>query len=151
MYTSCFFSLRSAHKPLPVRDLESWEDTDIQHSHEEVRNHSNVCSLLLFGFCCSPVQSIQNVLAKWREQTICHLTSQRHREGMEKRTESAADSREWNMVWTYLQHVVDDVEFDDGLPPDEVVHHGVIYIAHHWVTQHHNEAFQHITHLGRLE
>lgn len=55
------------------------------------------------------------------------------------------------VVGLYLQHVVYDVQLDDGLAPDQVVHHGVIHIAHHGVTQHHDETFEHITHLGRLQ
>lgn len=55
------------------------------------------------------------------------------------------------MVWVYLQHVVYDVQFDDRLSPDQVVHHGVIHVAHHEVTQHHDEPLQHITHLCWLE
>lgn len=55
------------------------------------------------------------------------------------------------MVWLYLQHVVYDVQFDDRLSPDQVVHHGVIHVAHHRVAQHHDKTFEHITHLGRLE
>ncbi len=37
----------------------------------------------------------------------------------------------------YLQHVVDDVEFDDRLATDQVVHHGVVNVVHHGVTEHH--------------
>ncbi len=37
----------------------------------------------------------------------------------------------------YLQHVVDDVEFDDRLATDQVVHHGVVDVVHHGVTEHH--------------
>lgn len=56
-----------------------------------------------------------------------------------------------SIICVYLQHVVYDVQFDDRLSPDKVVHHGVIHVAHHRVAQHHNEAFQHVTHLGWLE
>lgn len=51
----------------------------------------------------------------------------------------------------YLQHVVDDVEFYDRLTPDQVVHHGVIHIMHHDITQNHDETLQNITHLSRLQ
>ena len=51
----------------------------------------------------------------------------------------------------YLKHVVNDVELDDGLAPDEVVHHGVVHVAHHAVAQHHDEALQHVAHLRRLQ
>lgn len=55
------------------------------------------------------------------------------------------------IVRLYLQHVVYDVQFDDRLSSDQVVHHGVINVAHHKVTQHHDNAFKDVTHLGRLE
>lgn len=55
------------------------------------------------------------------------------------------------MMWVYLQHVVNDVQFNNRLSPDQVVHHWVIHIAHHRVTQHHYKTFQHITHLCWLE
>lgn len=32
-----------------------------------------------------------------------------------------------------------------------MVHHGIIHVVHHGVTQHHDEAFQHITHLSGLK
>lgn len=51
----------------------------------------------------------------------------------------------------YLQHVVYDVQLDDRLPPDQVVHHGVIHVAHHEVTQDHDEPLQHVAHLSWLE
>ncbi len=54
-------------------------------------------------------------------------------------------------VILYLQHVVDDVEFYDRLTPDQVVHHGVIHIVHHEITQSHDETLQNITHLSRLQ
>lgn len=50
----------------------------------------------------------------------------------------------------YLQHVVDDVKFDDRLTPDQMVHHGIIHIMHHKVTQNHDDALENITHLSRL-
>lgn len=53
------------------------EDTDIEHSHKEVRNHAYVCSLLLLRLCGCPVQSVQDVLAKGREQAVRHLTTRR--------------------------------------------------------------------------
>lgn len=53
--------------------------------------------------------------------------------------------------WTYLQHVVYDVQFDDRLSPDQVVHHGVIHVAHHEVTQDHDKPLQHVAHLSWLE
>lgn len=40
------------------------QDTDVEHSHQKVRDHSNVCSLPFFGLCGRPVQSVQDVLAK---------------------------------------------------------------------------------------
>lgn len=52
---------------------------------------------------------------------------------------------------SHLEHVVDDVELDDGLPPDQVVHHGVVHIVHHEVAHHQNDALQDVTHLGRLK
>lgn len=52
------------------------KDTNIKHRHEKVRNHANVCSLLLLWFCGGPVQSVQYVLAERGEQAVCHLTTQ---------------------------------------------------------------------------
>lgn len=51
----------------------------------------------------------------------------------------------------YLEHVVDDVEFDDGLSSDQVVHHGVIHIMHHGEAEHQDQASQHVTHLCWLQ
>lgn len=52
------------------------KDTNIKHRHEKVRNHADVCSLLLLWFCGGPVQSVQYVLAERGEQAVCHLTTQ---------------------------------------------------------------------------
>lgn len=41
-----------------------FEDTDVENSHEEVRNHAYVRSLLLLGLCGGPVKSVQDVLAE---------------------------------------------------------------------------------------
>lgn len=49
------------------------KDTDIQHCHEEVRNHTYMGSFSFLWFCSCPVKSIQNILSKWRKQTISHL------------------------------------------------------------------------------
>lgn len=49
------------------------KDTDIQHCHEEVRNHTYMGSFSFLRFCSCPVKSIQNILSKWRKQTISHL------------------------------------------------------------------------------
>lgn len=51
----------------------------------------------------------------------------------------------------YLQHVVYDVELDDGLPPYQVVHHGVVNIVHHKIADDQNDTLQNVTHLGRLK
>lgn len=37
---------------------------------------------------------------------------------------------------SYLQHVVDEVELDDRLPSDQVVHHRVIEVMCHGEGQH---------------
>lgn len=39
-------------------------DTDVEHGHEEVRNHADVCPLLLLRLSGGPVQSVQDVLAE---------------------------------------------------------------------------------------
>lgn len=51
----------------------------------------------------------------------------------------------------YLQHVVDDVELDDRLASDQVVHHGVVDVMGHGEAQHQDQALQHITHLCWLQ
>lgn len=51
----------------------------------------------------------------------------------------------------YLQHVVDEVEFDDRLSSDQVVHHGVIDVMHHGEAQHQDQTLQHVTHLRWLQ
>lgn len=51
----------------------------------------------------------------------------------------------------YLQHVVDDVEFDDRLPSDQVVHHGVIEVMRHGEGQHQDQGLQHVTHMCWLQ
>lgn len=52
---------------------------------------------------------------------------------------------------THLQHVVDDVELDDRLPPYQVIHHGVVDIVQHEIADDQNDALQNVTHLGRLK
>ncbi len=52
---------------------------------------------------------------------------------------------------SYLQHVVDEVEFDDRLSSDQVVHHGVIDVMHHGEAQHKDQALQHVAHLRWLQ
>lgn len=54
------------------------KDTDIEDGHKEMRNDSNVGSLLWLGLGGRPVKSIQNVLPKRREETICHLKMKSH-------------------------------------------------------------------------
>lgn len=51
----------------------------------------------------------------------------------------------------YLQHVVDDVEFDDGLPSDQVVHHGVIEVMRHGEGQQQDQGLQYVTHMRWLQ
>lgn len=75
------------------------EDTDIEHSHEEVRNHTYVCPLLLLGFSGCPVQSVENVLAKWWEQAVCHLTTQQEKDEREQESESVGG-------WLYIRNKV---------------------------------------------
>lgn len=64
------------------KDTSNNEDTDIEHSHEEVRNDAYVCSLLLLRLGGCPVQSVQDVLAKRGEQPICHLTAKQGKDQM---------------------------------------------------------------------
>lgn len=51
----------------------------------------------------------------------------------------------------HLEHVVDDVELDDRLPPNQVVHHGVVHIVHHEEADDQNDTLQNVTHLGGLQ
>lgn len=51
----------------------------------------------------------------------------------------------------YLQHVVDDVEFDDRLPSDQVVHHGVIEVMRHGERQQQDQGLQYVTHMRWLQ
>lgn len=55
------------------------------------------------------------------------------------------------MIKEYLQHVVDDVEFDDRLPSDQMVHHGVIEVMCHGEGQHQDQGLQYITHVCWLQ
>ena len=52
---------------------------------------------------------------------------------------------------TNLKHVEEDVEFDDGLAPDQMVHHGHVHIVHDDTTRHKDESLQQVTHLRRLQ
>lgn len=56
-----------------------------------------------------------------------------------------------NEALPHLEHVVDDVELDDRLPPDQVVHHGVVDIVHHKEADDQNDTLQNVTHLGWLQ
>lgn len=38
-----------------------------------MRNHTYMGSFSFLRFCSSPIKSIQNILSKWRKQTISHL------------------------------------------------------------------------------
>lgn len=38
-----------------------------------MRNHTYVSSFSFLRFCSCPIKSIQNILSKWRNQTISHL------------------------------------------------------------------------------
>lgn len=51
----------------------------------------------------------------------------------------------------HLKHVVDDVQLDDRLSPDQVVHHGVVDIVHHEIADDQNDTLQNVTHLGWLQ
>lgn len=138
----------SSQKPLPVRDLQCLGG--YRHRAQPWGSEESLRCVLS--------SSLWVLLQSSTEHPKC-LGQMRRTDDLppditetQRMTRNGHDEcRVWNSVWTYLQHVVDDVEFDDGLPPDKVVHHGVIYVAHHGVAQHHNEAFQHITYLGRLE
>lgn len=56
----------------------AYKDTDIENSHKEMRNDSNVGSLLWLWLRGRPVESVQNVLPEGREETICHLKIKAH-------------------------------------------------------------------------
>jgi predicted SprT family Zn-dependent metalloprotease len=51
----------------------------------------------------------------------------------------------------YLQHVKENIKFNDGLSSNDMVQHGRIYIMHHQTTHYHNYASKYITYLGMLE
>lgn len=57
----------------PMLLLLKSKDTDIEDCHEEVRDDSYTVPLAFFGFCGCPIQSVQDVLAKGREEAVCHL------------------------------------------------------------------------------
>lgn len=60
-------------------------------------------------------------------------------------------SRRVGRAVTHLEHVVDDIELDDRLPPYQVIHHGVVDIVHHKIADYQKDTFQNVTHLGRLQ
>lgn len=51
----------------------------------------------------------------------------------------------------HLEHVVDDVQLDDRLPPDQVIHHGIVHVVHHEVADDQDDPLQDVTHLGGLK
>lgn len=51
----------------------------------------------------------------------------------------------------YLEHVVDDVEFDDGLASDQVVHHGVVQVMRHGEGQQQDQGLQDVAHMRWLQ
>ena len=51
----------------------------------------------------------------------------------------------------YVEHVEEDVEFDDGLSADDVVHHRHVDVVHHDAADDQNDAFQQITNLSRIQ
>lgn len=57
----------------------------------------------------------------------------------------------WVKKLRYLQHVVDDVEFDDGLSSDQVVHHGVIQVMCHGEGQQQDQGLQDVAHVRWLQ
>jgi len=70
-------------------------------SKEEVSHQSKVLSLSTPRLCRRPQERVNSILAKGRKQTVAHL-----------------------------EHVVEDVQLDNGLRLDQVVHHGCVNIAH---------------------
>lgn len=52
---------------------------------------------------------------------------------------------------SYLKHVIDDVELYDRLSPYQMIHHRVVNIVHHEVTDDQYHSFEHVTHLSRLQ
>ena len=50
----------------------------------------------------------------------------------------------------HLEHIEEDVEFDDGLSSHNVVHHGHVHILDQEVGPDENDALQEVTHLSRL-
>ena len=52
---------------------------------------------------------------------------------------------------TYLKHVVEEVELDDGLALDDVVHHGGVDVGHGVDAHRDDQPLQQVDHLGRVE
>jgi len=52
---------------------------------------------------------------------------------------------------TYVKHVEEDVELDDGLSADDVVHHRDVDVVHHKTADDENDAFQQITDLSSVQ
>lgn len=55
-----------------------------------------------------------------------------------------------NCGHTNLQHVIDDVEFDDRLTPDDVVQHGDVQFVQQIGADHQDDHFQEVTNFSRL-
>ena len=52
---------------------------------------------------------------------------------------------------TYVEHVEENVEFDDGLAAYEMVHHRHVDVAHHGAADEQDDALEHVTQLRRVE
>ena len=52
---------------------------------------------------------------------------------------------------TYLKHVVEEVELDDGLALDDVVHHGGVDVGHGVDAHRDDQPLQQVDHLRRVQ
>ena len=52
---------------------------------------------------------------------------------------------------TYLEHVVEEVELDDGLALDDVVHHGGVDVGHGVDAHRDDQPLQQVDHLRRVQ
>lgn len=111
---------------------------------------ADAVSFPFLGFSGRPVERVQDVLTKGGEEPISHLEEGRGDRqpvslfGSTQNLQLVARSR-------YLQHVVDDVEFDDGLASDQVVHHGVVQVVGHGEGQQQDQGLQDVAHVRWLQ
>ena len=58
------------------------------------------------------------------------------------------------IVWvfnTHLQHIEEDIELNNSLSPDQMVHHRRVYVVYDDKTGNQNYSFQYITYVGWLQ